>query len=243
MQTIICKDFDAMSKWAADKVAEEIRRKPDALISFPGGDTPLGMVHEFARMVNAGEVDISKARFVMLDEWVGLNENDEGSCARFMKDNLFDLLEKPFAEVCLFDGRAADIEAERAKHEAFIKEHGPITVSVLGIGMNGHLGFNESGVDFSLSSHIIPLHPVTRQVMSKYFGGRELPLTHGITQGIAQIMAADTVLVIANGAKKADIVRRAIEEPVTNEVPASVIQNHPNGYFVLDEAAAADLKK
>ena len=232
-----------MSKWAADKVAEEIRRKPDALISFPGGDTPLGMVHEFARMVNAGEVDISKARFVMLDEWVGLNENDEGSCARFMKDNLFDLLEKPFAEVCLFDGRAADIEAERAKHEAFIKEHGPITVSVLGIGMNGHLGFNESGVDFSLSSHIIPLHPVTRQVMSKYFGGRELPLTHGITQGIAQIMAADTVLVIANGAKKADIVRRAIEEPVTNEVPASVIQNHPNGYFVLDEAAAADLKK
>lgn len=232
-----------MSKWTADKVAEEIRRKPDALISFPGGDTPLGMVHEFARMVNAGEVDISKARFVMLDEWVGLNENDEGSCARFMKDNLFDLLEKPFAEVCLFDGRAADIEAERAKHEAFIKEHGPITVSVLGIGMNGHLGFNESGVDFSLSSHIIPLHPVTRQVMSKYFGGRQLPLTHGITQGIAQIMAADTVLVIANGAKKADIVRRAIEEPVTNEVPASVIQNHPNGYFVLDEAAASDLKK
>ena len=243
MQTIICKDFDAMSKWAAEKVAEEIRRKPDALISFPGGDTPLGMVHEFARMVNAGEIDISKARFVMLDEWVGLNENDEGSCARFMKDSLFDRLEKPFAEVCLFDGRADDIEAERAKHEAFIKEHGPITVSVLGIGMNGHLGFNESGVDFSLSSHIIPLHPVTRQVMSKYFGGRQLPLTHGITQGIAQIMAADTVLVIANGAKKADIVRRAIEEPVTNEVPASVIQNHPNGYFVLDEAAAADLKK
>ena len=159
MQTIICKDFDAMSKWAAEKVAEEIRRKPDALISFPGGDTPLGMVHEFARMVNAGEIDISKARFVMLDEWVGLNENDEGSCARFMKDNLFDRLEKPFAEVCLFDGRADDIEAERAKHEAFIKEHGPITVSVLGIGMNGHLGFNESGVDFSLSSHIIPLHP------------------------------------------------------------------------------------
>ena len=243
MQTIICKDFDAMSKWAAEKVAEELRRKPDALISFPGGDTPLGMVREFSRMVNAGEVDISKARFVMLDEWVGLNENDEGSCARFMKDNLFDLLEKPFAEVCLFNGRADDIEAERAKHEAFIREHGPITVSVLGIGMNGHLGFNESGVDFSLSSHIIPLHPVTRQVMSKYFGGRELPLTHGITQGIAQIMAADTVLVIANGAKKADIVRRAIEEPVTNEVPASVIQNHPNGYFALDEAAAADLKK
>ena len=242
MQTIICKGFDAMSKWAAEKVAEELRRKPDALISFPGGDTPLGMVHEFARMVNVGEVDISKARFVMLDEWVGLNENDEGSCARFMKDNLFDLLEKPFAEVCLFNGRADDIEAERAKHEAFIREHGPITVSVLGIGMNGHLGFNESGVDFSLSSHIIPLHPVTRQVMSKYFGGRELLLTHGITQGIAQIMAADTILVIANGAKKADIVRRAIEEPVTNEVPASVIQNHPNGYFVLDEAAAADLK-
>ena len=243
MQTIVCNDYDAMSKWAADKVAEALCRKPDALISFPGGATPLGMVREFARMVNAGEVDISKARFVMLDEWVGLNGQDEGSCAQFMQDNLFGLLEKPFAEVCCFDGRAADIEAERARHEAFIAEHGPITVSVLGIGMNGHLGFNESGVDFSLSSHIIPLHPVTRRVMSKYFGGRELPLTHGITQGIAQIMAAENVLVIANGEKKAEIVRRAIEEPVTNEVPASVIQNHPNGYFVLDEAAASALSK
>ena len=230
-----------MSKWAAQKVAEELLKKPDALISFPGGDTPLGMVHEFARMVNAGEVDISRARFVMLDEWVGLNEEDPGSCAQFMKENLFDLLQKPFAEVFCFDGRADSIDNERARHEAFIEEHGPITVSVLGIGMNGHLGFNESGVDFTLSSHIIPLHPVTRQVMSKYFGGRELPLTHGITQGIAQIMAAETVLVIANGEKKADIVRRAVEEPVKNEVPASIVQNHPNAYFVLDEAAASAL--
>lgn len=242
MQTIICKDYDAMSKWAADRVAEALRRKPDALISFPGGDTPLGMVREFVRMVNAGEVDISKASFVMLDEWVGLNEADEGSCARFLEDNLFGPLQHHFAAVCCFDGRAADLEGERARHAAFIEEHGPITVSVLGIGMNGHLGFNESGVDFSLSSHIIPLHPVTRQVMSKYFGGRELPLTHGITQGIAQIMAADTVLVLANGEKKADIVRRAVEEPVTSEVPASVIQNHGNGFFVLDAAAASALR-
>lgn len=239
MQTIICKDFDAMSRAAAEKVCAILKDKPDALLSFPGGDTPLGCVREFVRMVNAGECDISRASFVMLDEWVGLDETDEGSCAHFLKVNLFDALEKPFAHVFLFDGKAKDTDAMLRAHDAFITSRGGLTVSVLGIGMNGHLGFNEDGVDFSLRSHKIPLSETTKRVMGKYFGGKDLPLTHGVTQGIAQIMEAKHVFVIANGEKKAEIVKKSIEGPVTNTVPASVLQKHPNACFVLDEAAAS----
>lgn len=241
METIICKDYEALSRAAAERVRDILQETPDALVSFPGGDTPLGMVREFTRMVNEGECDISRASFVMLDEWVGLNETDAGSCANFLKENLFDRLEKPFAEVFCFDGKAADLGAELAAHDAFIRAHGGLTVSVLGIGMNGHLGFNEEGVDFSLRSHKIPLSDTTKRVMSKYFGGQALPLEYGITQGVAQIMEAQHVFVIANGEKKAAIVKQAIEGPVTNAVPASVIQNHPRGCFILDEGAASAL--
>jgi len=241
MQTIICKDYEEMSLRTAAMVADIIRRTPDALISFPGGDTPLGMVREFVRMVNEGELDISGAKFVMLDEWVGLNVADEGSCAYFLKTNLFGALQHPFADVFQFDGKTGDVGAMLRAHDAFITRNGGLTVSVLGIGMNGHLGFNEDGVDFSMRSHMTLLSDTTKRVMGKYFGGRDLPLTHGVTQGVAQIMEAKHVFVIANGEKKADIVARAINGPVDNAVPASVIQNHPNGCFVLDEGAAAKL--
>ena len=241
METMICKDYEAMSRAAAERVRDILADKPDALVSFPGGDTPLGMVREFVRMVNAGECDISRASFVMLDEWVGLDASDAGSCANFLQENLFGKLEKPFAETFLFNGKAADLDAELAAHDAFIRAHGGLTVSVLGIGMNGHLGFNEDGVDLSLRSHKIPLSETTKRVMSKYFGGKALPLEFGITQGVAQIMEAQYVFVIANGEKKADIVKRSIEGPVTNTVPASVIQNHPRGCFILDEGAASAL--
>lgn len=104
--------------------------------------------------------------------------------------------------------------------------------------MNGHLGFNENGVDFDLDAHIIPLSETTLKVMTKYFGEKFHP-THGISQGIRQIMVAKTVILIANGAHKAEILKKAVHGPVTNEVPASVLQNHPNCYVVADEAAAA----
>lgn len=241
MEKIICADYDAMSTRAAESVRDIIRENPQALLSFPGGDTPLGMVRAFTKMVNAGEIDISKARFVMLDEWVGLDATNPGSCAAFLQENLFAPLQYPFAEICLLNGKAPDMDAELAAHDAFIRKCGGITVSMLGIGMNGHLGFNEDGVDFSLRSHKIPLAPKTREVMCKYFGGQALPLTHGITQGISQIMEAKYVFVLANGEKKADIVKSSLCGEITNKVPASVLQNHPHCCYILDSAAASKL--
>lgn len=238
MHIVVCKDYEEMSRRAAEIVAEQVKKRPDGLISFPGGDTPLGMVHVFADMVNEGKVDISRTHYVSLDEWVGLSNEDEGSCGLFNQQNLLSRLQHPFAGTHIINGAAEDIESERVALNDYISQYGPLDVSVLGIGMNGHLGFNENGVDFDLDAHIIPLSETTLKVMTKYFGEKFHP-THGISQGIRQIMAAKTVILIANGAHKAEILKKAVHEPVTNEVPASVLQNHPNCYVVADEAAAA----
>ncbi|MDY2968810.1 MAG: glucosamine-6-phosphate deaminase [Butyricicoccus pullicaecorum] len=238
MHIVVCKDYEEMSRRAAEIVAEQIKKRPDGLISFPGGDTPLGMVHVFADMVNEGKVDISRTHYVSLDEWVGLSNEDEGSCGLFNQQNLLSRLQHPFAGTHIINGAAEDIESERVALNDYISQYGPLDVSVLGIGMNGHLGFNENGVDFDLDAHIIPLSETTLKVMTKYFGEKFHP-THGISQGIRQIMAAKTVILIANGAHKAEILKKAVHGPVTNEVPASVLQNHPNCYVVADEAAAA----
>lgn len=238
MHIVVCKDYEEMSRRAAEIVAEQIKKRPDGLISFPGGDTPLGMVHVFADMVNEGKVDISRTHYVSLDEWVGLSNEDEGSCGLFNQQNLLSRLQHPFAGAHIINGAAEDIESERVALNDYISQYGPLDVSVLGIGMNGHLGFNENGVDFDLDAHIIPLSETTLKVMTKYFGEKFHP-THGISQGIRQIMAAKTVILIANGAHKAEILKKAVHGPVTNEVPASVLQNHPNCYVVADEAAAA----
>ena len=238
MHIVVCKDYEEMSRRAAEIVAEQIKKRPDGLISFPGGDTPLGMVHVFADMVNECKVDISRTHYVSLDEWVGLSNEDEGSCGLFNQQNLLSCLQHPFAGTHIINGAAEDIESERVALNDYISQYGPLDVSVLGIGMNGHLGFNENGVDFDLDAHIIPLSETTLKVMTKYFGEKFHP-THGISQGIRQIMAAKTVILIANGAHKAEILKKAVHGPVTNEVPASVLQNHPNCYVVADEAAAA----
>lgn len=240
MQIIVCKDYEEMSQKAAELAADSIRANPEALVSFPGGDTPVGMVHAFAEMVNEEKVNISKVSYVSLDEWIGLSNSDEGSCGLFNREHLINRLHKPFARIHLINGAAEDIQQEREVLDEFIEKYGPLDVSVLGIGMNGHLGFNEDGVDFNFNAHIIPLSETTKQVMTKYFGEKFHP-AYGISQGIRQIMAAKKVILIANGAHKAEIIKLAVKGEVTNSVPASVLQNHPNCYVVVDQAAAAEL--
>lgn len=240
MQIIKCRNYEEMSLKAAELAADGIRQNPQALVSFPGGDTPSCMVHVFADMVNEDKVDISRARYVSLDEWVGLSDTDEGSCGIFNRQELLGRLKKPFADIHIINGAAADIEEERKALDTYIAQHGPLEVSVLGIGMNGHLGFNEDSVSFDLDAHIIPLSDTTKKVMSKYFGEKFHP-EYGISQGIRQIMAAKRVILIANGAHKADILAKACRGEVTNRIPASILQRHPNCYVVADEAAASKL--
>ncbi|MDR2504414.1 MAG: glucosamine-6-phosphate deaminase [Deltaproteobacteria bacterium] len=243
MNLIVCKNYEEMSLTAAAQAADIVSAPGEHLISFPGGDTPLGMVREFSRLVNKGggvAEGISRTRYVQLDEWVGLGAEDAGSCARFNQENLLNNLRHPFLGVHLIDGLAASLEAECGRLNAFIDRHGPLDLSVLGIGLNGHLGFNEEGVDFEKTAHIIPLSETTKKVMRKYFD-RDRDLEYGITQGIRHIMAAKKVILIANGAHKAAILKRAFTGPVTNAVPASILQRHGNCTVIVDRDAAVEL--
>lgn len=239
MELIICKNYDEMSDAAAQIAAETVCRKPDALLSFAGGETPLGFVHRFADMVNTGKIDPSRACYVSLDEWVGLSWEDEGSCGLFNQKELLGRMSTPFRRAHVING-TADMEEECRALDGFIAAHGPLTLSVLGIGMNGHLGFNEDGVDFDQNAHVVPLSETTKRVMPKYFGEKFHP-EYGISQGIRQIMAAEKVLLLASGAHKAEILCAAMRGEVTNRVPASVLQTHPNCVVVADKAAAAML--
>ena len=243
MNLIVCNDYEAMSRTAAEHIAETINvATGEHLISFPGGDTPLGMVGAFVQKVNDGTVDTSRTRFVQLDEWVGLGVNDKGSCTQFNTLNLLSKLHTPFRDVHLINGLCQDPHAECAKLGDYITRFGPLALSVLGIGLNGHLGFNEEGVNPNLDAHVIPLSDTTRRVMGKYFDTPH-PLEYGITQGLRQIMAARHVILIANGAHKASILKRALTGPVTPALPASILQRHPRCTVILDTLAAAELKE
>jgi glucosamine-6-phosphate deaminase len=240
MTPFICADYEEMSKKAADLAAEAIPHDRESLISFPGGDTPLGFVRSFTDAANAGRIDLSRTRYVSLDEWVGLGPEDEGSCAWFNQTQLLGRLQKPFLETHIINGKAADMREECRSLDSFIEQWGPLDLSVLGIGLNGHLGFNEDGVDFNLNAHLIPLSASTRSVMRKYFTRDHNP-DHGVSQGLRQIMAARCVILMANGAHKAAILQRAFHGPVDNSVPASILQGHPNCFVVADREAAAAL--
>jgi glucosamine-6-phosphate deaminase len=240
MKLVVCKNYGEMSQKAADIAGESISPGEEQLISFPGGDTPLGMVEAFVAMVNNRTVDISRARYVQLDEWVGLGGQDRGSCAGFNRINLLDKLQYPFLDVFLINGLADDIQEECERLNAFIDRFGPLDLSVLGIGLNGHLGFNEDGVDFQKNAHIIPLSDTTKGIMGKYFD-RDHILEFGITQGIQQIMAAKKVLLIASGSHKAEILKKAFSGPVTNTVPASILQQHNDCTVISDVDAAKEL--
>jgi glucosamine-6-phosphate deaminase len=243
MEVVRCFDYADMSKKAALCIAATIAENNAAgqmsLVSFPGGETPLGMVNEFVALVNRGDIDISRTRYVSLDEWVGLGAETSGTCAHFCRTNLLEKLKKPFLEYHIINGKAADIRAECSLLDDFIAKYGPLDVSALGIGLNGHIGFNEDGVDFNLNAHVSPLSETTKKVMGKYFE-REYALEYGISQGMKQITAARKVVLIASGANKADILKKALEGPVSNAVPASILRQHKN-YFVFADKAAAGL--
>ena len=245
MKIIVEKDYQAMSKAAARVMIEQIKASEESpLISIAGGDTPLGLVEAFVEAINNKEVDITDTAYISLDEWVGLGKADKGSCAEYNYTNLLMKIKQFFNTQYVINGKAEDVQAELKRIDTFIENHGgKFTVNVLGIGLNGHLGFNEAGIDIfeETGAKLIELAETTTTVMTKYFGDNFKP-THGITQSIHQIMNSELLILVANGEKKAEIIQRALEGEITNEVPASVLQNHPNVYVVLDEAAAAKLK-
>lgn len=241
MITRIYEDYRRLSTNTAREILRVVLEKPDAVLCFATGETPLGAYAEFVRQAKMQRIDFSGIRFVGLDEWVGIPPSNPGSCHYFLNRHLFQPLQIEPGQIHLFDGMATDLQEVCRQMNEQIAILGGIDFLVAGIGLNGHIGFNEPGVSFDQLAHVADLAPITKTTGQKYFQG-ETALNQGLTLGIRQIMEARTLVLMANGARKTAIIQAAIEQPVSAAIPASVLQQHPNSLVFLDAEAAAQLQ-
>ena len=229
-----------MCRNTAETIVNQIKQKPDSLICLTSGDTPAGAYRLLVQYAKEGKVDFSQTWFVGLDEWVGMDKNDAGSCTNFLYETFFTPANIDPSKMMVFDAKAADLDASCTAMNEFIEAHGPLAIMLVGVGMNGHIGLNEPGADFNSYAHHSPLDPITVEVGQKYFKS-ETKLTEGITLGLRHLKEAGIPMLLASGNKKADIIAKALQSDVTNLVPASIFQTLPHGYVMLDEEAARKL--
>lgn len=235
----VFNDYEEMSRRAARHVAAAIRQKPDLVLGLATGSTPVGLYRELVRLFRKGELDFSRVTTFNLDEYYGLSASHEQSYHYFMQEHLFRHVNVALERIHIPDGQATDIQAECARYEQLLAEAGWVDLQILGIGGNGHIGFNEPGTDFGASTHLIELAPATIQANARFFKSPEDVPRRAISMGIKTIMRSREIILLASGRDKAEAIRAAIEGPVTNQVPASVLQLHPNVRVMIDQAAAA----
>ncbi len=240
MQRQIFDDYESLSSAAADLVLETVRQNPGAVLCFATGNTPVGTYRQLIEKARARQADFSQCFCFGLDEWVGVPPEKSGTCHQILHEQLFKPLGIRGTQVHLFDGMTDDISAECRRMNEMIRQKGGIDLMLVGIGLNGHIGFNEPGCSPELEAHDQELHESTLASGQHYFN-EPTPIAKGLTLGLAQVRAARTVLLLANGAGKASIIQKALEGPVTPEVPASHLQQHEGAVVMMDKAAAAQL--
>lgn len=243
MRIIVAKDYDDMSRKAASVMAAQIIQKPDTVLGLATGSTPLGAYGLMAEWCNNGDLDFSKVSTVNLDEYRGLDHDHEQGYYYFMNKNLFSKINIDLANVNVPDGTQPDPEKESERYEAIIEKLGGIDLQLLGIGHDGHIGFNEPNSFFDNNTHCVDLTEMTIDANKRFFASADEVPRQAYTMGIGTIMRAKKILMIISGADKADIAKAALQGEVTPEVPASIIQFHPDVTVIIDEAAASKLNK
>lgn len=233
---------DQAARAAANGIIRRLRATPSLVLGLPTGVTPVPLYDCLARAYRGGRVDFSRATTFNLDEFVGVGRGDIGSYRTFMEQHLFSRVNLSPRRAHVLDGRTADWRAEVRQYEARIERSGGLDLVILGIGRNGHLGFNEPGASLAARTHRVVLTAQTRRANAALFGGRwrDVP-THALSMGIGTILSAREVVLIATGQAKARIVARALAGPVTTRVPASLLHVHPRVTVVLDREAASGL--
>ena len=238
MKIIRAKDYQDMSRKAANIISAQVIMKPNCVLGLATGGTPVGTYAQLVDWYNKGDLDSSEVTTVNLDEYRGLPKEHPQSYWYFMNENLFSKVNIDPAKTNLPDGTNLDTAAECARSNGLIHKLGGIDLQLLGLGPNGHIGFNEPGEAFELETHCVDLTPATIEANKRFFDGNEdLVPKQAYTMGIKTIMQARKVLMVVNGAGKAEIVKKAFFGPVTPEVPASILQMHPDFILVGDEEA------
>ena len=242
MEVIICPDGDEVARVAAETVAQVCWRVgPDVVLGVATGSSPLALYRDLAALVSAGKVDLSGASAFALDEYVGLPEGHPESYAEVIRRTVTEPLGLDPARVRVPDGRAGDIEEACERYELAIRDAGGVDIQILGIGSNGHIGFNEPSSSLSSRTRIKTLTPKTRADNARFFDSLDQVPVHCLTQGLGTILDADEVVLVAQGASKADAVAAMVEGPVSASCPGSILQTHQYATIVVDEAAASKL--
>jgi glucosamine-6-phosphate deaminase len=240
MNVRVFETADETARALADRIAGTIRTKPDVVLGLPTGKSPIKTYAELRRMHDEGAIDFSRVRTFNLDEFAGVPPDHPGSFRRFMDEHLFHHVNLPRANIHFLNGTADDLEAECARYEAAITAAGGIELQLLGIGSNGHIGFNEPGDELIAPTHRVSLHDVTRRDNAAMFGGEAGSVPReALSMGMGTILKASAIVLIATGDRKASCVQRMMRGPLTTRVPASFLQTHRHVEVFLDRAAAA----
>ncbi len=239
MRLIEAKDYQETSRQVANIISAQVILRPDSVLGLATGSSPIGAYRQLIEWYNKGDVDFSRVRSVNLDEYVGLAPSHEQSYAYFMHHNFFDFINIKPENVHLPDGLDPDAEGQGEKYDALIRSLGGVDLQLLGIGRDGHIGFNEPCGEFVKGTHCVELTQDTREANARFFGSVDLVPKTAYTMGILDIIQARRVVMIASGSSKAAIVRDAFWGPVTPQIPASILQLHPDFTLVADEEALA----
>lgn len=235
MKIIVTKDYTEMSKIAASTIGELIKEKSDAVLGLATGSTPVGTYEELIKMNARQEIDFSNIKTVNLDEYLGLDSDNDQSYRYFMNEKLFNHININKENTYVPSGTAEDINVEIKNYEAKIEELGGIDLQILGIGSNGHIGFNEPAESLSLSTHVTDLAEETIAANSRFFTTMEEVPKKAITMGLGQILKARKIILLANGVAKAEAIKGILSGQVTTNNPASFLQLHPDVTLVVGQ--------
>ena len=237
------KDYDALSRRAANLISAEVIRKPDCVLGLATGSTPVGTYRQLSAWNQKGDFSFKDVRTVNLDEYLGLPPTHDQSYRYFMQKNLFDKIDIPFEHTHVPDGMAADPEQECRRYDELVRSLGYADLQLLGLGHNGHIGFNEPGDCFRKETHVVELTQNTIEANARFFENEAAVPKKAITMGIGCIMAARRVLLVASGANKAEAVYRTVCGPITPQCPASILQLHNDVVIVGDEEALSMVRE
>ena len=237
MRIYRAKDYEDMSRKAANIISAQVILKPDCVLGLATGSTPIGAYKQLVEWYNKGDLDFSEVTNVNLDEYKGLPRDNDQSYYYFMRENLFKHVNIPEGRSFLPDGTEPDSEKACSRYNEIIHQVGGIDLQLLGLGQNGHIGFNEPDDHFSLETHCVDLTPSTIEANKRFFEKKEDVPRQAYTMGSKTIMQAKKVLLVASGKEKAQALRDAVYGPVTPALPASILRYHKNVYIVADEAA------
>jgi len=238
MELIVVKNYEEMSKKAASIISSQVVIEPNSVLGLATGDTPLGMYKELIKKYKENEVDFSKVKTFNLDEYYGLERDNIQSYYFYMINNFFKFINIDSNNINIPNGTSNDIEEDCLNYERKIKEAGGIDIQVLGIGVNGHIGFNEPNVNFEAQTHLVNLNENTIKSNARFFNSIDEVPKKAISMGIKTILQSKKIILLASGESKAEAVYNTVKGKISPEIPSSILQLHQNVTIILDESAA-----